>query len=284
MIVDAVLGVSMSSLTLETKKNKNKSLFAVDMPKIKHYISLLMTFVHANIKNNHRDKLLGLLWTLLDPLMMMLVYLFLVMIVFHNRVHQFPIYLYTGLIAWRYFSLSCTSASTCFKNNRALILASSFPRVIIPLSVVLSSAYDFIFSAIVLVFLYLILQVPISFLVVFVPLVFLLQTLFNLGWAMMIAVIGVRFTDLSNILTFVMRLGWYLSPGLYAVNQLPEKYLKFYMLNPMAIFFETYRDLTLYRKWPDLHYIEYVLIVSVTVCLVGLVYFIKNEQKVIKYI
>lgn len=274
----------MDFIASQEKNNNKFSLSAINVKKIKHYSKLVMTFVHANIKNNHRDKLLGLLWTLLDPLMMMLVYLFLVMVVFHNRVHNFPIYLYTGLIAWRYFSLSCMAASTCFRTNRSLILASNFPRVIIPLSIVLSSAYDFIFSAIVLVFLYLILQVPITPLVVFIPLIFVLQTLFNLGWALIFSVLGVRLTDLSNILTFVMRLGWYLSPGLYSISQLPEKYLKFYMLNPMTVFFEIYRDLTMYGKWPNLLYVEYIFVISLLVCITGLVIFIKNEQKVIKYI
>lgn len=244
--------------------------------------NLLLAFVNADVKSRHRDKILGLLWTILDPFMLMLVYLFVVMLVFKQRSPDFPIYLYTGIFAWRYFAISTQSASTCMIANRGLLLHSYFPRVLIPLSRVMVSAYEFFFAGIGLICLYIYLGYGISWPVLAIIPIFLIQTLFNVGIALICASIGVLFKDFSNILTFIMRLGWYLSPGLYYVSQIPEHYQKLYMLNPMAVFFTLYRDVTLYKTWPDPNYLMYALAWSILFFALGLFVFKKSENILVR--
>jgi len=255
-----------------TLKNYNITVFK----------ELLLSLVNSEIKNRHRDKILGLLWTILDPLMLMLVYLFLVMVVFGHRERTYPIYLYIGLITWRYLSLSVLTSTNCFVSNRGLLMQAYFPRVIIPLIQLLSSAYDVLFSCVGLVILFLILHISPTYLVIYVPLVFMLQTVFNLGLTLIFSIFGTMLTDVNNIMKFVLRLGWYLSPGLYPISKVPEKYHLLYMANPMACFFEVYRDLALYNKIPDIGMIVYLVVVSIVILFLGIIIFSRYSPEIIK--
>lgn len=245
---------------------------------------LLISFVHADLHARHRDKALGVLWTVGDPLMMMLVYVFIVTMVFKHHSADYPIYVYSGLISWRYFAHCTQGASAALASKGGLLTQAYFPRVLIPLAHVIEGAYEFFFSWLVLVGLFILLRVGVSWEALLVPAIFLLQSLFNVGLALMLSAIGISFRDLPNILAFVIRFGWYLSPGLYHVEHIPERFQSLYMLNPMAIVFTLYRDVTLYQRLPDLFHVLYFLSLSIVMFVAGIWVFHRQEGVFTKYL
>lgn len=249
-----------------------------------HYGDLLRSFVSADLRARHRDKLLGMLWTVVDPLMMMLVYLFIVRVVFDSRAPDYPVYLYSALIAWRYFAQCTQGASASLVSRGGLLSQAYFPRVLVPLSQVLGAAYEFLFAGLVLIALFIYLDIGVSWPLLMLPVVFLLQSLLNVGFALICSAIGITLRDLPNVLTFVMRFGWYLSPGLYHVEQIPEHLRTWYMLNPMAVIFTLYRDVTMYARWPDPLHLAYVAGLAVGVFLLGLWVFHRREGVFTKYL
>lgn len=248
----------------------------------------------SNLKAGHRDKVLGHLWSLLDPLLFAAVYFVVFGLLFAQARGQstsFLIYLVIGVFAWRFMDGAVMQAASCIRGRRGLIHEISFPKAIFPISICLSRLYDFMWGQIALLAILLIAGVGISFHVVWVPVVIVLQLLFVLGLSFIVAYLGAFFADTVNVVAVAMRLWFYSSPLFYYVTSehggngiIPERVMFYFMLNPIACFFEVYRDCLLYHEAPDGFHLAYVAVISVTTLFVGFAVFARGEGSFAKYI
>ena len=248
----------------------------------------------SNLKAGHRDKVLGHLWSLLDPLLFAAVYFVVFGVLFKQARGQsasFLIYLVIGVFSWRFMDGAVMQAASCIRGRRGLIHEISFPKAIFPISICLSRLYDFLWGQVALLAILLIAGTGLSIHLIFVPFVILLQLLFVLGLAFIVAYLGAFFADTVNVVTVAMRLWFYSSPLFYYATSehggtgiIPERFLFFFMLNPIACFFEVYRDCLLYHQTPDLFHFAYVAGLSVTALLVGFAVFTRGEGSFAKYI
>ena len=254
----------------------------------------------SNLKAGHRDKVLGHLWNLLDPLMFMLVYFFVFGVLFglagggRGRSVAFMLYILVGILVFRFISGTINQAANCIRGNRGLIHEINFPKAVFPISVTLSRLYDFLWGTIViLVFLVLAGRWPtLHFL--WLPLLVGLMVLFTMGTALAVAYLGAFFADTTNVVNVVLRLLFYCSPIFYYVRPKPgveQVFLQnhdtihfFYMLNPIACFFETFRDALLWGDMPELRMLLYTAVVSLMFFIVGFALFSRGEGKFAKYI
>jgi len=248
--------------------------------------------VGANLKAGHRNKTLGNLWNLLDPLASLAVY-YLVFGIWLNQARRgtadYLIYLFTGVLAWRFLDGALAQAVNCIRSNRGLVSEINFPKAVFPLAICLSRLYDFLWGLLVLlVVLVLVDRAPTLHALWLGPLI-CMQLLLTMGLAFIVAYLGAFFADTANIMTVVLRLGFYASPILYYVRgphatRIPEKYLAIYMLNPMAGLMESYRAALAGHQHPDPWQMLYVLGVALAVLIAGYGIFSRGEGKFAKYV
>ena len=243
---------------------------------------LVKCLVLSDLKVAYKNKLLGFLWTILDPLMMMGVYVLLVRVIFKRGGPQFPILLFTALLAWKWFTSSLSDSVVAITGKAKLIQTVYFPKVVLPVSKVLASFAEYLFSLLVLVPLLFIFRAKITLMVFWLPALLVVQMLFTIGASLLCSCLGVYFRDLENILRYSLRFWFYLSPGLYSVkDRIPVRFQSIYMLNPFAALFESYKNILVRGETPS-NYMSIVVLISLAVLILGFIIFDRKEGKLAK--
>jgi len=246
---------------------------------------LLWYMVKFQMKAENKNKLLGFAWSFLDPLLLLLVYIVLVSYIFGRGGPQFPVLLFIALISWRWFTSSLTRSVTSVTSKVGLIQSVRFPLAILPLSGIIIGFFDWLFGFVILVPMLFLFEASFTVNVLWLPVLLLIQIIGTVGACLIFAVVGTYLSDLGNILQFLIRLGFYLSPILYSVEErVPESLTTLYLLvNPFAGLLESYKNVMIRGAPPT----EYALVGAAVACvafLVGLWYFSRNEYKLVKAI
>ena len=254
----------------------------------------LWFFVVSNLRAGHRDKVLGNLWNLLDPLLFMCVYYVVFGIGFRQAQgspREFVVYLAIGVLAWRFFEGSAAESANCIRNRRGLVHELDFPKAILPISICISRLYDLCWGLLVAWFVAIGLGIQTSALIALVLPVVLLQALFTAGFSLLVAYLGAFYADTANVVGIGMRLWFFASPIFYFVRAeggrpgiIPGDYTFLYMLNPLACFMEIYRDLMLWGRLPEGDMILYAGIVSLVVFVLGFSIFVRADRSFAKYV
>lgn len=254
----------------------------------------------SNLRAGHRDKILGNLWNLLDPLLFMLVYYFVFGVLFGmtggGRPVRFMLYILTGVLMYRFIDSAITQCSVCIRANRGLIHEINFPKAVFPLSAVFSRLYDFLWGLVVLTAFLLAAGVWPTVHFLWLPLLVLLLLLLVLGLSLIVAYLGAFFADTANVVAVAMRLLFYLSPVFYYVRRKPalsaghvlladHPVARFcYFLNPFACLMEALRDAILWGAAPEFRLTAYAGLVAFLVCVFGFWLFSRGEGKFAKYV
>lgn len=240
---------------------------------------LIKCLVLSDLKVTYKNKLLGFLWTILDPLMMMGVYILLVCVIFKRGGPQFPILLFCALLAWKWFTSSLSNSVVAITGKAKLIQTVYFPKAVLPVSKVLGSLAEYLFSLLVLIPLLFIFRAEITFMLFWLPVLLVVQLLFTIGASLLCSCLGIYFRDLQNILRYSLRFWFYLSPGLYSVrDRIPVRFQHIYMLNPFAALFESYKNILVRGKGPS-NYMFIVVLISFVLLIVGFIVFDRRETK-----
>ncbi len=200
------------------------------------YRELLYFMVWRDIKVRYKQTFLGILWVLLQPLVSIIVFsvLFGYLLAVPSGDVPYPIFLYSALLPWTYFSTSLTRSTTGVVNSSHLITKVYFPRLVIPISGVLSGLLDFAIAFVILIGLMLVYQINPTPNIVFLPGFILLAMLTALAFGLWLSALNVRFRDVNYMLPFVVQVWMYLTPVVYGSNLIPEPYRFLLALNPMT--------------------------------------------------
>ena len=211
---------------------------------------IMWTMVKKNIKNQYRRSVLGIFWTVLNPLLTMLVMAFVFSNIFgRNNINMdYPVYVLSGNIVFSLMRTATVTALPCMVNNYDLLTKTRVPYFVFPASNVVSSVVNFGFSLIALVVVMLIrLSHGVEFhwtllmIVVWLPAIFM----FSLGIALALCSIYVRFRDVKHLYNVFLTLWMYMTPIFYADTLLGEKVRKVLIFNPMWHYLGYFRDLIL---------------------------------------
>jgi lipopolysaccharide transport system permease protein len=239
---------------------------------------LIKYFVRADLKIIYKNKLIGFLWTILDPLMLMLVYILLVVIIFKRGGPQFPILLFSALLAWKWFTYSLEGSVTSVTNKASLIQSVYFPKAVLPLTRVIIGLINYLFGLIALIPLLFIFEAKLTLNLLWLPVLIFIQLIFTVGAALFCAALGIYFRDLENIMEFGLRIWFYLSPALYSVTgRIPGRFVSKYMLNPFAALFESYKNI-LVRGLPPSKYMLIAAGLAVFIFISGFILFRVKES------
>ena len=211
---------------------------------------LVRYLVQAEVKKRGANTLLGNIWWVLDPLLLMAVYVVLVTIITRRSIPDYPLFLFAAILPWKWFSTAIVDATGSVVNQHRLVRQIAFPKVVLPLAATSAAVVGFGFGLIPLAAIMLLYPERLSPLVVLIPLIAVVQYVFTLAVALLVAAGNVFVRDLGNVMRHLLRLWWYLSPGLYSLALLDEVDLldaqpwlrTLIELNPFAVLFEAYRS------------------------------------------
>lgn len=244
------------------------------------YRELLKTNIKKEIRGKYKASALGVLWSFINPLLQTLVYALVFPHILGNRVDNYIVYLVCGIIPWTYFHTVLNQCTGCIRNNYGIIKKVYFPRVILPISVMVSALVNFLISCIIILCFCLIYGVGMSWHIVFVPLIAVLEGLFGLGIGMALGAADAYYQDLEYLVTFILQLMFYGSPIVYQLSQFGSDNIivKLIELNPITIFINSYRDCFLYHQMPDFAKLAYAGAFALAVVLIGYFVFKKLEK------
>jgi ABC-type polysaccharide/polyol phosphate export permease len=211
---------------------------------------LVRYLVQAEIKKRGVNTLLGNLWWVMDPLLLMGVYVVLVTVIGRGRtIPDYPLFIFAAILPWKWFTSAVQDSTTSVVNQQRLIRQIAFPKLVLPTAATTAGVVGFAFGLIPLGLIMLFYADRISVFLLFIPLIAAVQYVFTLAVSFLVAAGNVFFRDLGNVVRHVLRLWFYLSPGLYSLSHLDSIGLirdhptlkTLAGLNPFAVLFESYR-------------------------------------------
>jgi ABC-type polysaccharide/polyol phosphate export permease len=221
---------------------------------------LIRYLVQADLRKRGADTLLGNVWWVIDPLLQMAVYVVLVSVVFDRGLPDYALFVFAAILPWKWFQTSVTDAVTSVSGADRLIKQVQFPKLVLPISSVVAGVASFSFGMIPLAGLMLIMYpYRIEATLLLIPLIAVVQFVFSLAVTILVAGLNVFFRDIGNLARHLLRLWFYLSPGLYSIDMLrgaggdrvPAWIVDVLLLNPFAILFTSYRNVIYEGIPPD---------------------------------
>lgn len=282
-------GTTMNNETQTARWDKviraRRGWFDIDPGELWKYRDLIALFVWRDFVSNYKQTLLGPLWYFIQPLLTTVVFTVIFGMVARLPTDGFPPFLFylSGVIAWRYFSDCLNSTSNTFVGNSHLFGKVYFPRLTVPVSVVISNLVAFgiqllLFAA---VFMYYWLRTPLVHpqpALLLLPVLVVQMAALGLGFGVIISSMTIRYRDLTQLAGFGVQLWMYATPVVYPASSLPQNWRWLLVLNPMAPVIEAFRYAFLGTGTIDLQGWLISLATTLCVLLAGIVLFGKVER------
>ena len=217
------------------------------MKNLLEYKSLIYELAARDLKIRYRKPFLGFFWMLIMPFSTAFVYKVLFSDFMHVASGQYPffIHLISSLLPWSYFATTIQSSSGCILGSKNIINQISFPKYLIPVSMVFANLINFLPTMVVLLGFMAIFHVKISVLIIFLPILILIHTCLIIGLSLLVSALQVVYRDVEYIVQIVIMTLFFLTPSVYTLEEMISKssplVAKIYMLNPLVGFTNLYR-------------------------------------------
>ena len=224
------------------------------------YRELLKTNIQKEIRGKYKGSFLGVLWSFLNPLLMVLVYAIVFPYIMRVSVPNYLIFLIVGVIPWNFFVTCITTGCNCVWMNGGIIKKVYFPREILPISVVAAGLINFLISCIIILLFVIFGGIGISLQILWLPLITIIQSALSLG------------------LLFILNLVFYATPILYTADMFPEGIRWVLYLNPMTHLVDAYRSIFYLKEMPNLSSLLYIAVLAFVILVIGYAVFKKLEK------
>jgi lipopolysaccharide transport system permease protein len=261
---------------------KPKEKLSLGLAELWQYRELFYFFTWRDIKVKYKQTVLGFAWAVLQPLVMMIIFT-----IFFGRALNvpsdglpYPVFVFSGLLLWNIFSTGITSAGNSMINNSNIIKKIYFPRLIIPISSVLVSLFDFLMAFIIFIGILIYYKTDLVWLnaLLFIPASILITVIATFGIGTLLAALNIKFRDFRYIIPFMVQVLLFLTPVIYPVSILSNVYVKYLLAcNPM------YAPVTLFRMcfteaMPPVDLVFISIASAILFFILGLFYFRKTES------
>jgi lipopolysaccharide transport system permease protein len=261
------------------------NLFDLKLREVWRYRDLLLLFVRRDIVSFYKQTILGPVWFFIQPIFTTLVYVF----IFGNLAGLStdglpqPLFYLAGITAWNYFADCLNKTSTVFRDNSAIFGKVYFPRIIMPLSIVLSNLMRFgiqllLFLAVLAYYLLTGLEISIDYHLLLFPVFVAAMAMQGLGFGMIVSALTTKYRDLAFLLTFGVQLLMYATTVIYPLSSLSDKLYYWVALNPLTFVIEGFRKSLLGVGVFDGYTLMYTLVSSALILFFGLLIFNKVEK------
>lgn len=210
---------------------------------------LIRYLVQAEMKKRGSNTVLGNLWWILDPLLQMAVYVVFITIIARRPVPDYPLFIFAAILPFKWYTSTINSSTQAVVRQAGLIRQIAFPKIILPISTATAEVVGFLWGLVPLLGIMLLYVDRLSPYILLVPVIAIVQYVFSLASATFVSAANVFFRDLGNVIGHLMRLLWFMSPGLYSIQDLESVafmrenpiLIDIARLNPFAVLFEAYR-------------------------------------------
>jgi len=248
-----------------------------------HYILVMQ--IKAELKTNVSKEKFSYLWWFLDPIIMMFIYYFVIGVVLGRGGPGYHTFILSALIGWQWFAKSLNSATGAFERSSGIIKHTPIPLFILIFSPAIANMVYAIFGFIVV--LAVVAKLP-DITLLALPYLILVQLVFTVAVGCFSSVINMFLPDTKRIVTFIIRIWWFLSPILYdsdrvlSSKHVPEIGKQLFMMNPFATLIPAYRDILVYHKMPDIMGVTIIMIVSLSLLQLGVMLLRKYAYEIPK--
>jgi len=202
------------------------------------YKELIQNLTVRNIKIRYKNSFLGFFWTLLNPIIFIMIYYFFIKLM---RFQMDLSGLLAGILPWHFLSMTLSDNVECITGNSTLITKVRFPRIILPLSTAFADLMNYVLSLLVLIVFLPVLGTAFSFKILLLLPLIILTFIFVFGFSLLLATCNVYFKDTSHILSVSLMAWFFMTPIIYPLTQIPERFRDIIYINPMASLIAMYR-------------------------------------------
>lgn len=257
-----------------------RGLFDLRLGAVWAYRDLLYYLVWREIKVRYRQALLGIAWAIIQPLFAVLIFT-----VIFGHFAKFPsdgvpyaVFAFAATLPWTYFAEATQRSANSLVADSDLIRKIYFPRLIVPLAMVLAPLVDFAVAFVVFLFVLLYYGQPLTMSIFLLPVFLLVSILLSFAMGLLLAPINVKYRDVKHTLPFLMQIWMYATPIVYPITMVPEKWKVVYSLNPMVGVIEGFRWALSGKAAPDFESMLVSGIVILFLLASAVIYFHKNES------
>lgn len=241
------------------------------------YRNLLRYLTTSALRTENANTVLGFVWWVLDPLLLAAVYVLLVGVILQRPEPDFPIFVLAGIIAWELFAKGARNMVNGTVRKERSMRQIPFPKAVLPLSAIGAASVHFAFAFCVLLVIAIPFGIyPSAYALLALPIA-LVQLCLTVGVGFFLAAVNIFFRDTTKLMRYGFRVGLYLSPILYPVSIVPERFRDLYELNPFATLIPAYRDVVMAHTLPDFGALAVVAAASLIVLVLGYLFFVRLE-------
>jgi ABC-type polysaccharide/polyol phosphate export permease len=266
--------------TLYYDSSKKRIPLIDEFKELVRYRELLHLLIANSIKTRYKRSTLGVIWTMLNPLLYMSVMVVAFSHLFRFQVANYPVYLLSGLIAWNFFSQTTTQAMNSLIWGGALLKKIYLPRTIFAVAAVGNGIINLLVACIPLILIMLFTHQTIYVTWWFLPIAILILSAVSLGVALIISMIAVFFADIVELYQILLQALFYLTPIMYPENILPAKLQNYLVLNPVYDVVRVFRTPIYEGHLPSLFSLSAALIAALLVLLFGWWFFTRKADQI----
>ena len=257
-----------------------RGLFDLDLQAVWRYRELLYFLTWRDVKVRYKQTVIGAAWALIQPLLTMIIFtvIFGKFAKIPSDGFPYPIFAYTALLPWHFFSQAITRSGTSLVHSANLISKVYFPRLIVPIAAALGPLVDFAVAFIILLGMMVWFRIAPSWGVLALPFFILLALLTALAVCLFLSALNVKYRDVGHTIPFLVQFWMYASPVAYPVRLVPEKWQLLYSLNPMVGVIEGFRWALLGKSSPDFAVMAVSIMVVMVLLFGGIIYFRQMER------
>ena len=248
----------------------------------KQRMFVIKQLVSREIKRKYARSYLGIVWSVLNPLLSMAVLSMIFSTMFRRSIENFPIYYLTGMIIWQMFSISTTTAMTALEDNKQLLLKVKITKETFVLARVYTALTNFGYTCIAYIFMLLVFRVKPNVFMLLLPVDVFFLTLFSLGFSYILSILYVFFADIKHLYTVLLTLWMYMSAIFYPVESVPESMARVIEANPMYAYILFARECVLEGKCPSVDIWIRCIVWGVAAMGIGYLVFRKKEAYVMQ--
>lgn len=248
------------------------------------YRDLVWYLVTRDLKVRYRRSVIGFVWTMLQPLLTMLVLQVVFSAIFRFDVDNYPVYALAGILFWNFFSQSIITSMNSLRGNAGLVTKLPVPTEVFPIATVLSGVVNLVLALVPMLALLVVTGHPIKPALLFLPVAIFIAMIFTLGAGLTLSPLAVLFHDTVELVGVFMTLLMYMTPSFYPMKIVPEKFLWAVRFNPVRSIMEVFRDPIYYGKIPHLPHLTVAVGVSLVSLAIGIYTYRKVSDRIALYV
>lgn len=244
-------------------------------------IFLLEEIIKKNFAAKYKDSLLGILWSILKPLLIMIILTIIFSTLFGRTIENYPVYLLSGKIIYDFFNSGTSIAMNAIKGNKNILQRTAAPRYVFVIGSVISESLNFFITLIILIAVMIVTKAPFHIETIplaILPLLFLVLMITGIG--SVLSILCVYYTDIKHLWSVVTMMLMYGCAIFYPMDIIPEPYHKYMILNPLFWIIDQFRDLAIYGVVPNTLNMINAFILAMTLLVFGVIVFKKFEKRI----